>query len=316
MKTINESMRDAFLDKLYDLARYDKNLMLLSSDMGAVTLDKYRSDFPRQFLNVGIAEENMMAIASGLALEGKNVYTFAIAPFITARCYEFIKIDLCSMDLPIKIVGVGTGFGYDDAGPTHHSIDDIAIMRVLPNLEILSPADSSITRLMTEYSHTAQHPLYLRLDRKVLPEIESPFDMDSGFRIIKESGWAYIIAIGNMVSKALEYSKKAESNGMGDVGVIDLFRLKPVNKKIDGVIAQKNLVTIEEHLLEGGLGSIISERITDRNLESRLKRLGLKDFVRGFGGRENMLEVNGISESNVMSALVSHFIKMNELEWK
>jgi transketolase len=138
------SMRDAFFSKLYDLAKNDRDIMVVSGDMGAPALDKFRRDYGNRFINIGIAEHNMIAVAAGLAREGKKVYTYAIAPFISSRCYEFSKVDASLMRIPIKLVGVGAGFGYDDSGPTHHTTEDISIMRVLPNFEVFSPADSVI----------------------------------------------------------------------------------------------------------------------------------------------------------------------------
>lgn len=128
----NITMRDAFLNRLYDIAKENRDIILISADMGAPALDKFRSDLSSQFINVGIAEANLVTIATGMALSGKKVFIYAIMPFVTSRCYEMIKVDLSLMNVPVTAIGVGAGFSYDDSGPTHHSTEDISIMRTLP----------------------------------------------------------------------------------------------------------------------------------------------------------------------------------------
>ncbi|MFC2001752.1 transketolase family protein, partial [Chloroflexota bacterium] len=167
----NISMRDAFFDKLYEIAIKDRNLIIVSADMGAPSLDIFRRDLGSQFINVGIAEENMITVATGLALEGKKVFTYAMTPFASSRCYEMTKVDLSLMNIPVTIVSVGAGFSYDDSGPTHHCTEDIAIMRVLPNMTILNSSDSAMAAIFAEMSCTISGPSFIRLDREILPLI-------------------------------------------------------------------------------------------------------------------------------------------------
>lgn len=286
------SMRDALFGTLYDRALEDKEIVIVTADMGAPSLDKFRENIPERFFNVGIAEHNMIAIASGLASEGKKVYTFAIAPFITSRCFEFTKLNAGLMKLPIKLVGVGAGFSYDDSGPTHHTTEDISIMRAIPHLEIYSPSDSVSAAKITEMTINSQVPAYLRLDRKVLPKIyQEDEKFESGFKEYKIGKKVGIVTTGNMVHNALEVSSKFGE----DVGVIDVYRLNPINPRIADTLRQyKKIVTLEEHLLNGGLGSIVSELITDNSLPVQLKRIGLNDFIYAYGGRENIQKVCGI----------------------
>jgi len=291
------SMRDALFGTLYERALEDKDIVIVTADMGAPSLDKFRENIPERFFNVGIAEHDMIAIASGLASEGKKVYTFAIAPFITSRCFEFTKLNAGLMGFPIKLVGVGAGFSYDDSGPTHHTTEDISIMRAIPNLEIYSLSDSVSAAKITEMTIDSQIPAYLRLDRKVLP-ILYPEDekFESGFKEYKSGKKVGIVTTGNMVHNALEISSKFGE----DVGVIDVYKIKPINPEIANTLRQyKKIVTLEEHLLEGGLGSIVSELITDNNIPVSLKRIGLKDFIYAYGGRENIQKVCGIDTDSV-----------------
>ena len=298
------SMRDAFLKRIYELAKKDRDVVIVSADFGAPALDSFRKDLASQFVNVGIAEHNMIAVASGLALEGKKPYAFAIAPFATSRCHEFTKVDLSLMKIPVKILGVGAGFSYDDSGPTHHTTEDISIMRALPNLEILCPADSIAAAKFADISYNSNKPMYIRLDRKVLPQIYNESEnFEDGFKEIKKGDDICIISTGNMVHIALEVNKILEGEGK-KIGVIDLYRLKPVSPDLKKVLSNyKTIISLEEHILDGGLGSIISEIITDNDIKVRLKRIGLTKYVYAYGGRENIQKICGIDADSVVNQI-------------
>jgi transketolase len=291
------SMRDALFGTLYEKAKEDKDIVVVTGDMGAPSLDQFRADFPERFFNVGIAEQNMIAVATGLASEGKKVYTFAIAPFATSRCYEFTKLNAGLMKFPIKVVGVGAGFSYDDSGPTHHTTEDISIMRTIPGLEIYCPADSVAAAKIAEMTVNSKSPSYLRLDRKVLPMIYSKDEeFHGGFEEYISGEKVAIVTTGNMVHTALEVS--AKFNDL--IGVIDLYRIKPVNPNLAETLKKyKRIITLEEHLLEGGLGSIIAEMVVDKDLPVKVKRIGLKSFIYAYGGREHIEEVCGIDADSV-----------------
>jgi len=294
------SMRDAFIGKLYDIGLNDKNLIFVSGDMGAPALDDFRKDLSSQFVNVGIAEHNMVAVASGLALEGKKTYCFAIAPFASSRCYEFTKIDLSLMKIPVTILGVGAGFGYDDSGPTHHTTEDISIMRALPNMEIYCPADSMSASKVAELTYKSGKPGYVRLDRQLQPLIYSEDEsFEEGFKELRTGDEIGIIATGNMVHIALDAAEKLREKGK-NVGVVDLYRIKPVNPFLKDVLGRyKYVISLEEHLLDGGLGSLISEIITDDNLDVKLKRLGVKEYLYKYG-RDHIQECCGIDADSVV----------------
>jgi len=297
----NTSMRDAFFNEIHEIAKRDKDIVVISADMGAPALDKFREDFKKRFFNIGIAEQNMIAVASGLASEGKKVYTFAIAPFITSRCYEFTKLNAGVMKFPIKLVGVGAGFSYDDSGPTHHTIEDISIMRVIPNLEIYSPSDSITSRGLVRLVNDSQNPVYIRLDRKVLPRIyDESEEFKEGFKELKKGEDICIVSTGNMVHNALKISDRMERLNKA-IGVIDVYRLKPINPKLSEALSNYHqIISLEEHLLDGGLGSIISENITDNKIPVNLQRIGLKNYIYAYGGRENIQKVCGIDIDSVI----------------
>jgi transketolase len=300
----NLSMRDAFINKIYDLAKQDREVMIVSADMGAPALDKFRLDLGNQFLNVGIAEENMISVASGLASEGKKPYTMAIMPFTTSRCHEFVKLNLGLMKIPVRIIGIGTGFGYDDSGPTHHTTEDIAIMRAIPNLTIFSPADSIAAEKFAEISYRQDKPAYIRLDRKIQPQIyDENESFETGFKEIKQGSDMCIISTGNMVHEAVKIAKKLEESGKS-VGIIDLYRLKPVNQIITNILSRySKIISLEEHILDGGFGSIVAELITDNFLQLKLKRIGIKDYVYCYGGRENIQRYCKIDIDSVINEI-------------
>ena len=285
-----KTQRDAFFDELYEIAKKDCNVILVSADMAAPSLDKFRSEFSEQFVNVGIAEQNMIAVATGLALSGKKPFCYAITPFATLRCYEAIKVNVCMMNLPVTIVGVGSGFSYDDSGPTHHSIEDISIMRVLPNITIYNASDSVMAGAFAKLAYESAGPTYVRLDREQLPQLCEPsWDFQNGlFLYLRQpSSQACVVATGNMVHQAWERG----------FSVIDLFRLKPVN--VMGLLAEVRhygeVFTLEEHLLAGGLGSLLAEIFVDNAVEIPLRRMGAKDqFYYVYGGRKNIQKVAGL----------------------
>lgn len=298
------AMRNAFWDNIYKYAKKDKELMLVCGDMGAPALDQFRKNLPSQYLNVGIAEQSMLATSAGLAKEGKNVYTYAIAPFATSRCHEFTKLNCGLMKFPIKIVGVGAGFGYEDSGPTHHTTDDISIMRAIPNLEIYSPSDTPSAAAIAGITYSRCKPAYIRLDRQILPKIyEENQDFSKGYSHLKKGTNRCIISTGNMVHRALEVSEAFEKKGE-KIGVVDLYRLNPINSEIILEVFEKykQLISIEEHLLAGGLGSIISEIVTDNNLDTKLKRIGLKDYYYLYG-RANIQKNTGLDLYSIINKI-------------
>ncbi|MFC1809829.1 transketolase family protein, partial [Candidatus Omnitrophota bacterium] len=219
------TMRDAFFDSLYEIARKDKNVIIVSADMGAPSLDKFRENLAEQFVNVGIAEANMVTVATGLALGGKKVLIYAIMPFVTSRCYEFLKVDVSLMNIPITIVGVGPGFGYDDSGPTHHCTEDISIMRALPNMTILSPSDSVMTSAFARFVCKHENPSYIRLDRQVQPILyDAKKQFKNGCYKLRKGDDICILATGNMVHRALEVAELLSEQSI-KASVVDVYIL-------------------------------------------------------------------------------------------
>jgi len=309
----NISQRDAFWNRVYEIALNDKNIVIVSADMGAPALDKIRHNLASQFVNVGIAEQNAITLASGLALSGKRVFTYAIAPFITMRCLEQIRVNNAMMKIPITIVGVGAGFGYEDSGPTHHLLEDIAIMRSIPNVTVHSITDSIMATACAETSCSISNANYVRIDRQVLPDIyKSDADFSAGINLLKEGKDFAIISTGTMAHAALKAANELAKDGY-DVRVIDLHTF-PVNasnllKTLSGV---SKLATVEEHFMPGGLGSAVCEVLADNEILIPIKRLGLphdKSYCYEYGGREALRGYYGMDYGSMINNLRHFFGK-------
>lgn len=290
-------MRDAFFEALYPLFANDKNAILVTADNGAPSLDQFSENLPGQFFNVGIAEQQLIGLAAGMALEGKKVYTYAIAPFVTLRCMEQNKLDMCAMNLPIVNLGVGAGYAYDIMGPSHHTVEDISMMRALPNLEIFGPSDSVSAAALAEMSFRNPRPQYIRFDRSGLPNLYDPsIDFGKGVFTLREGKDLCLIATGVMVHQALKVAEELAAKGLS-VAVIDLLKLKPL--PVDLLLTEMKkfprAVSLEEHFLAGGLGTLLAEVFVDHQIKTPLLRIGQKDcFVFDYGGREAIWEKYGL----------------------
>jgi len=277
-------MREAFFQNLYQLAQEDRRIILLLGDVGALTLDKYRQDLPDRCVNMGIAEENMMGVAAGLALSGKVVYVFSHAIFATASAFEQIKLDICLPNLPVKIIGLGPGLDYSTLGPSHHAQEDIALMRVLPNMTILSPADNLAAAAFARVSLETHGPVYIRLDREGEPlAYATAAAFEDGLWVLRwGNSETCIVATGRPVLRALEMAKEM------DATVVDLYRIKPLTAEVKTVLGDlfqlyPKVITLEEHNIIGGIGSALAEVIAERH---GLVRRGVPDsFVFQCGPR-------------------------------
>jgi transketolase len=302
-------MRDAFFEALFPLFRRNKRAVLVSADNGAPSLDRFVRELPGQYFNVGIAEQQMMGFACGLALEGRKVYTYAIAPFVTLRCYEQNKLDQCAMNLPIVNLGVGAGYAYDIMGPSHHTVEDISIMRALPNVVIHSPADGTTAAALAELTFDDARPQYVRFDRNGIPEVYAnrvQLNVEDGVIVTRPGRDIAIVTTGVMVHQALLVAERLAAAHV-DAAVIDVCRLKPVNVPLllNHVARMRRIVTLEEHLLMGGLGSIVAEIAVDEDVRTPILRIGQDDrFVFDNGGREVIWSRYGLAAEQVSTRVL------------
>jgi len=312
---LKKSMRDVLVETIYKKMSENDRLFLLSDDLGTPALDKIRKDFNDRFINVGIAEQNLVNIATGLALEGYVVYTFAIATFLIMRAYEQIRLNLCLSSqlrpVNVNLVGVGAGVSYDVAGPTHHFLEDIAIMRVLPNMTVFSPSDWKLVEKFTEYSMNKKSPKYFRLDGKPVPSIYeniNDIDFSKGFYELVNppagGGKTCLVATGYPVHRAL---KAAEQ--LPGTGVVDVFVLKPLDEKLLSETLKKydSVITVEEAFLNnGGLDGLILKIIRDNRLNIRLQSLGFNDkYIFELGDRNHLHKLNNLDEESIIKTVKS-----------
>lgn len=273
-------MRDTFFSVLYNLARNDPNVMLVTADMGARFLNSFKDDLRQQYINAGVTEQNMVSMAAGLALNGKRVFLYGIVPFITLRCYEQIRTDLCGMHLPVTIVGVGSGLSYGTDGPTHYAITDIAAMRAFPGLTILNPSDPIMASALVNIAYKNRCPTYIRLCSGRFPHIyeerDGPFS--HGLTRLRPGSDIIIISTGAIIKQALEVADELGKQSLC-VGVVDIYRIKPLNEKalLDICDTSSRVVTLEENSIIGGLGSAVVELLNDNGRQVALKRLALPD---------------------------------------
>lgn len=305
-----KAMRDSVIDAIYSRMHDNKRIFFISADLGAPSLDRLRKDFKDRFINVGIAEQNLINVATGLALEGFTVYAYAIASFITMRAYEQIRTNLAlsshHKEINVNLIGAGSGVSYDVSGPSHHCIEDITIMRALPNILFFSPSDWFIAEKFIDFSINTKGPKYMRLDGKPLPRIydgTKSFDFKKGFCELVKGDEVCIVSTGYMTHKALKVAKELCNNDK-KVGVIDMYMLKPVDEDLlfNALKKYKRIITIEEAFInKGGLDSLISNMISRKNANIRLISLGFDDkYIFKFGNRDFLSSLSNFSDEDIV----------------
>lgn len=300
----NKQLRDIFIEEVYKEAKNNKDILFLSNEYGAPPLDTFREELSNQFINMAISEQNSISVASGLSIIGKKTFIYSIASFITLRCLEQIKIDVCKMKQPVTIIGVGPCYAYSEDGPTHHATEDIAIMNSLANMRIYSPSDPILTiKLCEKILKDEKNPTYIRIDRgKIAPLYKDDVDISKGFFKFGNSNKIAIVATGIMVQKALEAKSILENKYSINIDVIDLFQIKPItNEFINELSTYSKVITLEEHTLNGGIGSIVLGLVSDNDMDTKVKRLGIEDsMLYDYGKRDTMHKERGIDIDSVV----------------
>ncbi|MBN1359575.1 MAG: hypothetical protein JW993_03235 [Sedimentisphaerales bacterium] len=297
MTRVYTEARDACFEELFDIASRDRDVILLTADTGAFAFKRFRKELPGQFFNVGIAEQNAMSVAAGLVLGGKRVFVFGISNFVTLRCFEQLKLDICCMDLPVTVIGMGTGYVYPKDGPTHHMTDVLSLVRTLPGLEIWSPSDYSIIAAAVRSAYRSTGPTYIYMDKGPFDSMYAPdADFSEGLALLRAGRDVTLVATGIMVPQAMRVAEQLSEGGI-DAAVVDLYRLKPLNvPRLRGLLAaSRRVVTMEENTIIGGLGSLVCEVVAEEGLLTRVKRIGMRDTYHcEIGDRESMRALDGI----------------------
>jgi transketolase len=305
-------MRDAFLDTLFTFMQKDERIFFLTADFGAPSLDKIRENMPDRFLNVGIAEQNLINVSAGLSLEGYIVFAYAIAPFITMRCYEQIRINLAILSevrtLNVNLIGVGAGYSYFASGPTHQCLEDLSVMRTLPNMQVYSPSDHVAASNLVGHCMKNTGPKYLRFDVQALTVLygDGTLDMEQGFHIHRKEGKLCLLATGYMVHTALAVADKLKL-GAKQAGIIDMFSLSRFDEENlkKELASYTHVVTLEEGVHgRGGLDALILEFVIRNNLNVRLLTIGVEGGYRfDLGSREILHENVGIGVNSILKRI-------------
>ena len=305
------AMRDAFLEKIWRAMAEDKKIFFTSADFGSPILDKIRADFPDRFVNVGIAEQNLINVSAGLALEGYTVFAYAIAPFITMRCYEQIRVSLALLSevrpMNVNLIGVGAGYSYVVSGPTHQCYEDITLMRALPNFQVLSPADHVTASAFLDVCINTGGPKYLRFDAQVLPVVYEcgPPNISRGFHVHHVGDAVCMVATGYMLHTALRAAEVLAGEGVR-VGVIDLFDLArfSATELKEALTPYIGVVSLEEGFRgRGGIDSMLFEFIARRGLNASMLNLGVEGAYHfELGTRAGLHEKVGIGLQAVLTS--------------
>ena len=296
--------RDAFIEEVANRLESDKNIYFLSADFGASALDSLREKYPKNFIHCGISEQAMVDIATGLALQGKKVFCYAMAPFISLRAIEQIKTGPSMMNLPIAIMSVGIGIGYADAGPTHYITEDFACMRSIINLNIYTLSDAGSSRRLANKILSNPEFCYIRFDRHEQPELSVSGRMDNlDYRLMGDvSGDAKVLLIGSgkMAQTISDVCKKTKA-----VVGIELVQAKPFpNELLSLIDASHGVIVVDEQTPCGSLGAAVLESMSVRDIFKKVRVLTLpEEYLFENGGREYLLNKHGLSTDNILKTL-------------
>ena len=300
-------MRDAFMAALTEQAQQDSRVNLIIADIGFKVVDDFVAKMPDQFLNVGIAEQTMIGVAAGMASLGKRPIAYPLGNFPTIRCLEQIRNDLCYHDLDVTVVSVGAGLAYGTLGYTHHAVEDIALMRALPNMKVYSPADALECRAVVELLPTTPGPKYIRLGKNKEPRIhEVQPDLSTGVPVLVRDGSdVTLIVVGPIVTQAIEAADALAKQGVS-VRLLTCPVIKPLN--ITGIreaaAGTAGIVTLEEHTLMGGFGSAVLEALAVNGWRIPVLPLALNDAAAAtVGSQEYLREHNGLATDSVISRI-------------
>jgi len=307
-------MRNFFAKAVTELSDIYPELVMLVGDIGNKLFDELKEKHANRFINCGVAEANMTGVAAGLAASGMRPITYTITPFNTIRCLEQIRLDICYPNLPVIVVGTGSGLSYAGLGATHHSMEDIALLRTMPNMHIVCPADPIEVKLAVTEALRLSVPTYIRLGKKGEPtihKVEPHFEIGKGITVCEGDDIA-LVSVGNMLSEALEVAEQLKKNGIS-TQVISLHTVKPLDQVLlNNLFANKRLVVVlEEHALAGGASSAILEWGCDHGVDlSKLLRIGGPDrFLIACGGQKQARKIAGLVAEDIVKKIRSRLIK-------
>ncbi len=302
-------MRTAFVQSLINEAELDERIILLTGDLGFMALEPFRDRFPDRFYNMGVAEQNMIGVATGLAEAGFIPFCYSIVPFAVLRPYEFIRNGPVLHGLPVRIVGMGGGFEYGHAGPTHYGVEDVGAMRMLQDMAVIAPADPGQVPQALSALREWTGPAYLRLgknDHQSVPGLNGRFELGR-VQEVRQGSDLVIFAMGGIAASVVDAADQLELEGISaGVAVISSIN-PPPGDDVVGLISNHRLaVTVEAHVSVGGIGSLVAEIIADNGARCRLLRLGVERPFSGRSGSEQYLhQAHGLSPNAVAARIAA-----------
>ena len=296
--------RQVICDTLMELAKDDKDIYVLTSDSrGSASMTNFANEFPKQFVEVGIAEQNLVGIAAGLATTGKKCFAASPACFLTMRSIEQVKVDVAYSNTNVKLIGISGGVSYGALGMSHHSLQDIAVMRAIPNIDIFLPADRFETEKLVRELVKYDKPAYIRIGRNPVDDVyeSTDFDFEIGkANVMREGKDITIIATGETVKPAIEASDELKELGI-KCRVLNMHTIKPLDEEaiIKAAKETGNIITVEEHSIYGGLGAAVSEVVV-QNAPVPMKIVGIKDEAAITGTSKEIFNYYGLSKENLV----------------
>jgi len=301
-------MRQAFIKTIVDLAAADDRLILLTGDLGFMALEPFAERFPDRFFNVGVAEQNMVGVATGLAEAGFIPFVYSIVTFATLRPYEFIRNGPILHQLPVRIVGMGGGYDYGSAGPTHHGLEDVGVMRIQPGMTVIAPADPEQTVNALQQTYALPGPIYYRLsknDKLRVPGLNGRFALNR-VEVVREGSDMLIVAMGAVASEAVAAADALVAQGINcSVAVVATLNPVPVDDLLTLLKTYSSVLTVEAHYIVGGIGSLVSEIVAEHGLRCRVVRCGVRETPSGITGSTNYLyDEHGISAAGLVEKVM------------
>jgi transketolase len=284
-------MRAEFAAELVAIAREDPRVVLLTGDLGFAVLEPFAQEFPERFFNVGVAEQNMLGLATGLADAGFLPFAYSIATFASMRPYEFLRNGAALHRLPVRLVGMGAGLDYGHNGVTHYALEDVALMRVQPDVITVAPADAEQARAALRATLEHPGPVYYRLCKEgsPVPGLDGRFELGHA-QLLGDGKDLALVALGNMARTAIRTADELARDGIAaSIAVVSSFNPSPTGDLVELLSEVPLALTIEAHYLNGGLGSFVAEVIAEHGLDCRLVRRGITDMPRGITGSPDYL---------------------------
>jgi len=306
-------MRIALAKTLAEIADRDPRVMLITADLGYMALEAFSEKHPRRFFNVGVAEQNMVGLATGLAEAGFIPFLYSIVTFASMRAYEFLRNGPVLQHLPVRLVGVGGGFEYGSAGPTHFGLEDIAIMRAQPGLRVIAPADHEQTRTAVLKTWNLPGPIYYRLgkdDRSTIPGLKGRFDMDRVVTV-REGKDLLFVTTGSVTQEVVAAAERLAPQGVSAaVVVVSTLNPPPVAALLETLAPFARVLTVEAHYLTGGLGSMVAEIIADHGLRCRTVRIGVDAQPNALSGSQGYHHrLHGLDREGIAAAAMNQLAR-------